>query len=106
MSNFLVYVKLVPDNWVLIFVALLNSYVSCNPETLLANAVELCTPSGTGDHVKGAVQKGPCRRTVVGLARQRVKSMPVSSPFSPMKAVAVDMFPHTPHCEVIMLMER
>lgn len=81
-------------------------YVSCNPETLLANAVELCTPSGTGDHVKGAVQKGPWRRTVVGLARQRVKSMPVSSPFSPMKAVAVDMFPHTPHCEVIMLMER
>lgn len=81
-------------------------YVSCNPETLLANAVELCTPSGTGDHGKGAGQKGHCRRGVVGLARQRVKSIPTSSPFSPVKAVAVDMFPHTPHCEMIMLMER
>ncbi|MCO5562779.1 hypothetical protein L7F22_016411 [Adiantum nelumboides] len=81
-------------------------YVSCNPETLLANAVELCTPSGIGDSGKGSGQRDPWRRSVVGLARQRVKSMPTSCPFSPVKAVAVDMFPHTPHCEMIMLMER
>ena len=85
---------------------LLNSYVSCNPETLLANAVELCTPIGSADQVKGGSQRGPQRRTVVGHARQRIKSMPMSTPFCPMKAVAVDMFPHTPHCEVVMLMER
>ncbi|KAH7430889.1 hypothetical protein KP509_08G019000 [Ceratopteris richardii] len=81
-------------------------YVSCNPETLLANAVELCTPSGKADEEKGSGQRGPWRLGVVGLARQRIKSMPASMPFSPVKAVAVDMFPHTPHCEVIMLMER
>ncbi|XP_065198545.1 tRNA (uracil-5-)-methyltransferase homolog A-like [Sycon ciliatum] len=26
--------------------------------------------------------------------------------FRPLKAVTVDMFPHTPHCEVAMLQER
>lgn len=27
-------------------------------------------------------------------------------PFVPKLAVAVDMFPHTPHCELVMLFER
>ena len=41
-----------------------------------------------------------------GLARHRVKSMPISEPFRPVKAMAVDLFPHTPHCEMVMLLER
>lgn len=28
------------------------------------------------------------------------------TPFKPVKAVAVDLFPHTPHCELILLFER
>jgi hypothetical protein len=27
-------------------------------------------------------------------------------PFVPIKAVAVDLFPHTPHCELVVLFER
>ena len=34
-----------------------------------------------------------------GLARQRTKSMPK-------RAMAVDLFPHTLHCEMVMLFER
>ncbi|KAA8538162.1 hypothetical protein F0562_027770 [Nyssa sinensis] len=41
-----------------------------------------------------------------GLARHRAKSMPNSEPFQPIKAMAVDLFPHTPHCELVMLLER
>jgi tRNA (uracil-5-)-methyltransferase len=41
-----------------------------------------------------------------GLARQRTKSMPNSEPFIPKRAMAVDLFPHTPHCEMVMLFER
>jgi tRNA (uracil-5-)-methyltransferase len=41
-----------------------------------------------------------------GLARQRTKSMPNSEPFVPKRAMAVDLFPHTSHCEMVMLFER
>lgn len=41
-----------------------------------------------------------------GLARHRAKSMPISEAFKPIKAMAVDLFPHTPHCELVMLLER
>lgn len=82
-------------------------YVSCNPETLLANAVELCTPTADGQGKQEKSGNGSRRnRTVVGIARSRMKSMPMSKPFTPVKAIAVDLFPHTSHCEVIMLMER
>jgi tRNA (uracil-5-)-methyltransferase len=55
-------------------------YVSCNPKTLAENAVALCrAPSKATDY---------------------------AVPFKPVKAVAVDMFPHTNHCEMIMLFER
>lgn len=27
-------------------------------------------------------------------------------PFCPVMAVPVDLFPHTPHCEMVMLLER
>eukprot|EP00002_Diphylleia_rotans_P022855 TRINITY_DN448_c0_g1_i4.p1 TRINITY_DN448_c0_g1~~TRINITY_DN448_c0_g1_i4.p1 ORF type:complete len:514 (-),score=106.65 TRINITY_DN448_c0_g1_i4:204-1745(-) len=55
-------------------------YVSCNPEAgLVQNALELCrAPSG------------------------RFKGVP----FVPVLACAVDLFPHTNHCEAIMVFER
>ncbi|XP_007956149.2 tRNA (uracil-5-)-methyltransferase homolog A [Orycteropus afer afer] len=54
-------------------------YVSCNPRAAMANFVDLCrAPS---NRVKG-------------------------TPFRPVKAVAVDLFPQTPHCEMLILFER
>uniref|UniRef100_A0A8P0NG25 tRNA (uracil-5-)-methyltransferase homolog A n=2 Tax=Canis lupus familiaris TaxID=9615 RepID=A0A8P0NG25_CANLF len=54
-------------------------YVSCNPRAAMGNFVDLCrAPS---NRVKGV-------------------------PFRPVKAVAVDLFPQTPHCEMLILFER
>ncbi|XP_026633277.1 tRNA (uracil-5-)-methyltransferase homolog A isoform X2 [Microtus ochrogaster] len=54
-------------------------YVSCNPRAAMGNFVDLCrAPSN------------------------RVKGIP----FHPVKAVAVDLFPQTPHCEMLILFER
>ncbi|XP_075688689.1 tRNA (uracil-5-)-methyltransferase homolog A [Rhinoderma darwinii] len=54
-------------------------YVSCNPKAALNNFVDLCrAPS---NRVKG-------------------------SPFRPIRAMAVDLFPQTPHCELLILFER
>lgn len=54
-------------------------YVSCNPRAAMGNFVDLCrAPS---NRVKG-------------------------TPFRPIKAVAVDLFPQTPHCEMLILFER
>uniref|UniRef100_A0A7N0SV60 C3H1-type domain-containing protein n=1 Tax=Kalanchoe fedtschenkoi TaxID=63787 RepID=A0A7N0SV60_KALFE len=81
-------------------------YISCNPESLVANAIELCTPSSTKTE-KGHKNNGGWRNmSSAGLARHRAKSMPDSEPFHPVKAMAVDLFPHTPHCEMVMLLER
>ena len=56
-------------------------YVSCNPESMALNCAELCTPQGPTGDSGGA-------------------------PFRPVKAIAVDLFPHTPHCEAVLLLER
>ncbi|XP_012668138.1 tRNA (uracil-5-)-methyltransferase homolog A isoform X2 [Otolemur garnettii] len=54
-------------------------YVSCNPRAAMGNFVDLCrAPS---NRVKG-------------------------TPFQPVKAVAVDLFPQTPHCEMLILFQR
>ncbi|EFC49561.1 S-adenosylmethionine-dependent methyltransferase [Naegleria gruberi] len=55
-------------------------YVSCNPKTLVENAIRLCGPTSTVRASYGA--------------------------FKPVKAIAVDMFPHTEHCEMICVFER
>ncbi|XP_049378773.1 zinc finger CCCH domain-containing protein 24 [Solanum stenotomum] len=82
-------------------------YISCNPESLVANAIELCTPSPDesekGDNKNNRLWRKMSSAT---LARHRTKSMPNSEPFKPVKAMAVDLFPHTPHCELVMLLER
>ncbi|KAM3302915.1 zinc finger CCCH domain-containing protein 24 [Capsicum chacoense] len=82
-------------------------YISCNPETLVANAIELCTPS-PDETAKGNNRNNRLwrRMSSATLARHRTKSMPSSEPFQPVKAMAVDLFPHTPHCELVMLLER
>ncbi|XXG44636.1 hypothetical protein AAC387_Pa01g4383 [Persea americana] len=80
-------------------------YISCNPESLVANAIELCTPSPDKPD-KGKNNRGWRNMSSAGLARHRAKSMPNSEPFRPVKAMAVDLFPHTPHCEMVMLLER
>uniref|UniRef100_K3WPJ1 RRM domain-containing protein n=1 Tax=Globisporangium ultimum (strain ATCC 200006 / CBS 805.95 / DAOM BR144) TaxID=431595 RepID=K3WPJ1_GLOUD len=55
-------------------------YVSCNPTgSLIQDAMMLC---------------GPKTKTLVG------------EPFEPVHAAPVDMFPHTPHCEMIIVFER
>ncbi|XP_022731822.1 zinc finger CCCH domain-containing protein 24 [Durio zibethinus] len=81
-------------------------YISCNPESLVANAIELCTPSPEKVEKGKKDNRGWRNMSSAGLARQRAKSMPVSEPFRPVKAMAVDLFPHTPHCEMVMLLER
>ncbi|PIN17494.1 tRNA (uracil(54)-C(5))-methyltransferase [Handroanthus impetiginosus] len=82
-------------------------YISCNPESLVANAIELCTPSvDKADKENNRNNRGWRNMSSAGLARHRAKSMPNSEPFTPIKAMAVDLFPHTPHCELVMLLER
>ncbi|ONK70662.1 uncharacterized protein A4U43_C04F210 [Asparagus officinalis] len=80
-------------------------YISCNPESLVANAIELCTPTSDKSE-KGKGNRGWRSMSAAGLARHRTKSMPSSEPFRPVRAMAVDLFPHTPHCEMVMLLER
>ncbi|KAF9595807.1 hypothetical protein IFM89_004745 [Coptis chinensis] len=81
-------------------------YISCNPESLVANAIELCTPSTDKAEKGNNNNRGWRNMSSAGLARRRAKSMPDSEPFQPIKAMAVDLFPHTPHCELVMLLER
>ncbi|XP_042393906.1 zinc finger CCCH domain-containing protein 24-like [Zingiber officinale] len=80
-------------------------YISCNPESLVANAIELCTPTAD-EPEKAKGNRGWRKMSSAGLARHRTKSMPKSEPFRPVRVMAVDMFPHTPHCEMVMLLER
>ncbi|XP_019413379.1 PREDICTED: zinc finger CCCH domain-containing protein 24-like [Lupinus angustifolius] len=81
-------------------------YISCNPESLVANAIELCTPSPEKFEKGNKGNRGWRNMSSAGLARHRSKSMPISEAFKPVKAMAVDLFPHTPHCELVMLLER
>ncbi|KAG2670373.1 hypothetical protein I3760_14G082900 [Carya illinoinensis] len=81
-------------------------YISCNPDSLVANAIELCTPSPQKIEKGNKNNRGWRSMSSAGLARHRVKSMPISEPFRPVKAMAVDLFPHTVHCEMVMLLER
>ncbi|KAL2613299.1 hypothetical protein R1flu_024991 [Riccia fluitans] len=83
-------------------------YISCNPQSLLANAVELCTPLNPENSTEKGKGPGAHWKNMggVGLARNRLKKMPPSTPFNPKKAMAVDLFPHTSHCEMVMLFER
>jgi tRNA (uracil-5-)-methyltransferase len=52
-------------------------YVSCNPESMVENALVLCAPSS--------------------------QKFNYSKPFSFVKSISVDMFPHTKHWFFILL---
>jgi len=52
-------------------------YVACNPSSLAGDVSRLCKPGRTGDRA-----------------------------FRPVRAAAFDLFPHTPHVESVMLLER
>jgi tRNA (uracil-5-)-methyltransferase len=54
-------------------------YVSCNPEGTCNNFTDLCR--GRSNRIKGF-------------------------PFRPVTAVPVDLFPHTTHCELVVLFQR
>jgi len=54
-------------------------YLSCNPKAALQNFLSL------------------------SMAESKTKH---GAPFVPVKAVPVDMFPQTPHCELIVYFER
>lgn len=54
-------------------------YISCSPTQVMKNFVDLCKN---------------CSKTMKG------------EPFIPKIAVPVDLFPHTPHCELVILFER
>jgi SAM-dependent methyltransferase len=54
-------------------------FVSCHAPAFVSNAIPLCRPSSTSF-------AGP--------------------PFTPTRAFALDLFPHTPHCELIVVLER
>nr|XP_020458826.1 tRNA (uracil(54)-C(5))-methyltransferase homolog [Monopterus albus] len=57
-------------------------YVSCKPDgEAMRNFVELCCPPDSQKKLTGEA-------------------------FTPALAVPVDMFPHTPHCELVLLFER
>ena len=60
-------------------------YVSCNPKTLAEDLVKLCEPLTSCPEEEGSA---------------------VNHRFIPTKAVAVDMFPNTVHCEVVVLLTR
>lgn len=54
-------------------------YISCDPRAAMRNLVDLARPSS---------------------------KQYIGDPLVPVKAIAVDMFPHTRHCELIMCLER
>ena len=56
-------------------------YVSCNATTMANNVIDLCVPQGLDGNGGGV-------------------------PFKPVKALALDLFPHTKHVEAILLLER
>lgn len=60
-------------------------YVSCNPKSLSVDLAKFCEPLTSSPDEEGIA---------------------VNHRFVPTSAVAVDMFPHTPHCEVVVKLER
>lgn len=60
-------------------------YVSCNPASLAQDLVKFCEPLTSCPEEEGVA---------------------VNKRFQPVSAVAVDMFPNTPHCEVVVLLTR
>jgi len=54
-------------------------YISCDPRAAMRNLIDLARPSS---------------------------KQYLGEPLVPVKAIPVDMFPHTKHCELILCLER
>lgn len=54
-------------------------YISCDPKAAVQNLLDLAKPSS---------------------------KLYTGEPLIPVKAIPVDMFPHTKHCELVILLER
>ncbi|GLI67852.1 hypothetical protein VaNZ11_012143 [Volvox africanus] len=77
-------------------------FVSCNPDNLVQNIAALCSPPRNRS---GRDRGGRGRRGGGGGADMSGYSGDYN-PFRPVKALAVDLFPHTAHVEAVMLLER
>ncbi|GFR50158.1 hypothetical protein Agub_g12323 [Astrephomene gubernaculifera] len=85
-------------------------FVSCNPDNLVANISALCyPPDNRSGREKGGtyVARGAGAKGGYSYQREEAQAPFVPyTPFRPVKAVAVDLFPHTSHVEAVMLLER
>jgi hypothetical protein len=105
-------------------------YVACNPASLANDAAALCKPGGARGYVKRVLRAVCVIAICVVGARGFVASdyfyhqlltpqhnphpiqldrhfvAPQIKPFAPVKALAFDLFPHTPHVESVMCLER
>eukprot|EP00878_Enallax_costatus_P032764 GHUV01036030.1.p1 GENE.GHUV01036030.1~~GHUV01036030.1.p1 ORF type:complete len:112 (+),score=16.28 GHUV01036030.1:564-899(+) len=81
-------------------------FVSCNPDSLVLNAGILCGrylrdwPVGTRNERaggRGGRNKPP---------PEQLPPMEPYNPFKPTQVLAFDLFPHTKHVEIVMLLER
>jgi len=72
-----------------------------HPEVI--RAIRSCTEMGTLIYV--SCNQKSLESDAAALCRSSSKNQP-SNPFLPIKAMAVDFFPHTPHLEAIMLFTR
>jgi tRNA (uracil-5-)-methyltransferase len=71
-------------------------YVSCNPDSLIDDLRILLTPAKAARRPHVAPNKGISKRAAPNQYTH----------FTPVTACPVDMFPHTNHVEMVMLLER
>ncbi|GIL90901.1 hypothetical protein Vretimale_17130 [Volvox reticuliferus] len=77
-------------------------FVSCNPDNLVQNIAALCSPPSN----RSGRDRGGWGRRGGGGGTDMNGYSGDYSPFRPVKALAVDLFPHTAHVEAVMLLER
>ena len=61
----------------------------------------------------GIEERKVCRKKIVRPKKKKVRTKKIKArarawgdPFVVVRAIPIDMFPHTPHCEVVVLLER
>ncbi|KAF6259134.1 hypothetical protein COO60DRAFT_1626180 [Scenedesmus sp. NREL 46B-D3] len=82
-------------------------FVSCNPDTLVLNVGLLCGKYRPDGGAGGRGGKGA--RGGRGRHGRQVHALPPMAPyipFQPTQVACFDLFPHTKHVEVVMLLER
>ena len=80
--------------------------VSCNPASLADNLVDLCRPAWSRPGGGGGKRGGKRGGGGGGNSSQEVEVPADAAPFRPVIAAAMDLFPHTPHVEAVVLLER